>query len=122
MGDEKRLTLGGWWGRWDWSVGHNVYGNFRSLSPALSLKGEGNFVEPSAYFMYALSVLGDPVCEEDIEFMGLGRIAVGGPNDLFAIRGEHGRAVKFPIERNLFWFRAIVTNHMEMEGWTALMI
>ena len=47
-----------------------------TLTLPLSLKGEGHLVEPSAYFMYALSVLGDPVCEENVEFMWLGGITI----------------------------------------------
>ena len=99
---KKMWRLGCWCGRWDWS-GHNIYENCRFMSPhpALSPKGEGHLVESSAYFMSALSVLRDPVCKEDVEFMWLGGIAIRGPHQLFTIWREHGEAIKGSIEGNL---------------------
>ncbi len=61
------------------------------------------------------SLLGDPIGYENVEFMRFGRIAVGGPHDLFAIRGKHREAIKIPIESNLFRVFAIVSNDMDME-------
>ena len=66
--------------------------------------------------------LGDPIGEEDVVFIFGGGIAIGGPYQLFSIRREHGEAIKVPIERNLFRLCAIVSNHMEIERWTTLMI
>jgi hypothetical protein len=64
-------------------------------------------------FRAQLPLLGlwDPVCEEDVEFMWLGSIAVGGPYDLFPIRREHGETIKIAIKGNLFRLGAIVSNH-----------
>ena len=66
--------------------------------------------------------LGDPIGYENVEFSFGRGISVGGPDDLFPIRGDHGETVEFSIEGNLFWFCAVFSNDMEMKGWPTLMI
>ena len=59
--------------------------------------------------------LRDPIGYENVEFSFGGRITVGGPYELFAIRREHGEAIKISIECNLFRVFAIVSTDVEME-------
>ena len=59
--------------------------------------------------------LGDPIGDENIEFpFGCG-IAVGGPYELFAIRGKHGKTIEISVKRNLLGLCPIVSDHMQMK-------
>ena len=71
-----------------WSNISSVYG--KSSPPSSSLLTREDEGDESTRPVHMTFVrLGDPVCEKDVEFFWVGRIPIGRPHHLLAVRREH---------------------------------
>src|SRR5512146_1134419 len=57
-----------------------------------------------------------PIRYVHVKLTGLLRVTVGHPDQTLAVRGEHGKAVEVPLERQALESRSVIADQIEMKA------